>query len=187
MAHRAAQAGESSSPAEGVRVRVWDPVVRLFHWTVVAGCVLNLFILEDGDLAHEVVGYTIAAALVIRVVWGFIGSPYARFSQFVPTPARLAGYVGALARGNEPRLLGHNPAGAVMMIALMALLAGVCLTGWMSTLDAFWGEEWLEELHEGIANAILVLALVHAAAALFESWRHRENLVWAMVTGRKRP
>jgi cytochrome b len=92
----------------------------------------------------------------------------------------------ALAHGLEPRTLGHNPAGAVMMLALMAALLGVSVTGWMTTLDAFWGEDWLAKLHEIFANSILALALIHAAAALFESWRHRENLVWSLVTGRKR-
>ena len=73
-----------------------------------------------------------------------------------------------------------------MMIALMGLLAGVSLTGWMMTLDAFFGDDTLQEVHEMFANAILLMAGLHAAAALFESWRHRENLVWSMVTGRKR-
>ncbi len=180
-------AGTQQRPAAATAtVPVWDPLVRLFHWTVVAGCVLNLFVVEDGGLAHKVIGYAVAAALAIRLVWGFVGTPHARFSDFVPTPSRLAAYLAALARGREPRMLGHNPAGAVMMLALMALLAGVSVTGWMMGLDAFWGADWLEELHETLANGILVLALFHAAAALFESWRHRENLVWSMVTGRKK-
>lgn len=167
-------------------VPVWDPFVRLFHWTVVAGCVLNLFVLEDGRSAHEIVGYVVAGLLALRVVWGFVGTRHARFSDFVPTPARLAAYVGALLRGREPRTLGHNPAGAVMMLALMALLAGVSVSGYLMTTDAWWGDETMEELHEGLSEAIVPLALVHALAALVESWRHRENLVWSMVTGRKR-
>ncbi|WP_158043530.1 cytochrome b/b6 domain-containing protein [Skermanella pratensis] len=165
---------------------VWDPVVRLFHWVVVAGCAANLFIVEDGEPAHEVIGYAVAAALAVRIVWGFVGTRHARFADFVPTPARLIRYVPLLLRGREPRQLGHNPAAAVMMITLMLLLASVSVTGWMTTLDAFWGVEWVEELHEGTADAILWLALIHAAAAIHESVRHRENLIWAMVTGRKR-
>ncbi|MBB3773372.1 cytochrome b [Angulomicrobium tetraedrale] len=187
MTRNAAEAGAVAAPAAGMDVRVWDPVVRLFHWTVVTGCVLNLFILPEGKLAHRYVGYAVAGALVVRLIWGFIGTRYARFSDFVPTPARLRSYLAALAKGREPRMLGHNPAAAVMMLTLMALLASVAVTGWMTTLDAFWGEEWLEDLHGTLANGILVLALLHAAAALVESWRHRENLVWSMVTGRKRP
>lgn len=166
--------------------KVWDPVVRLFHWTVVAGCILNLFILEDGKTLHTQVGYVVAAALAIRVVWGFVGTRHARFADFVPSPRRLAGYLKALVAGREPRTVGHNPAGAVMMLALMALLAAVSATGYMMETDAFWGVDWVEEVHEATAEAIIWLALVHAAAALFESWRHRENLVWSMVTGRKR-
>lgn len=175
-----------ASPSAGGAVKVWDLVVRVFHWTVVLGCLANLFLLEDGEDAHEIVGFVVAAAVAVRIVWGFVGTRYARFAEFVPTPARLGRYLAALARGREPRMLGHNPAGAVMMIALMALLVAVSVTGWMMGLDAFWGEEWLEELHGGLANAILVLAALHAAAAIVESWRHRENLVWSMVTGRKR-
>lgn len=176
----------ANAPVAGATVHVWDLLVRVFHWTVVTGCVLNLFILDDGELPHEVVGYAVAAALSIRVVWGFIGTRHARFADFIPTPKRLASYMSELVKGREPRTLGHNPAGALMMLALMVLLAGVCVTGWMMGLDAFWGEEWVEELHGLLANSILVLALLHAAAALFESWRHSENLVWSMVTGRKR-
>lgn len=167
-------------------VKVWDPVVRLFHWTVVVGCVLNLLILDDGETAHRIIGYAVAGALAMRVVWGFVGTRYARFSDFVPSRRRLGAYLVALAKGREPRMLGHNPAGAVMMLALMVLLASVSLSGWMMGLDAFWGEEWLEQTHEWLANAILILALVHAAAALIESARHRESLVLSMVTGRKR-
>ena len=167
-------------------VRVWDLVVRLFHWSVVAGCVLNLAVFTDGKGAHRWIGYAVAVALVIRIVWGFVGTRYARFAEFVPGPIGLAAYLKALAQGQAPRFLGHNPAGALMMLTLMALLAAVSLTGWMLTLDAWFGDDNLEELHEALANGILVFAGVHVAAALFESWRHGENLVRSMITGRKR-
>lgn len=167
-------------------VRVWDPVVRLFHWTVVIAVCLNLFVLKPGRLYHRYAGYVVIGAVLIRLVWGFIGTRHARFGDFFPTPSRLIPYLKALSRREEPRHLGHNPAAAVMMLALMGLLLATATTGWMMTLDAFWGEDWLEELHGGLANAIMVLALVHAAAAIVESLRHRENLVWSMVTGRKR-
>lgn len=176
-------AGPEIRPA---KVRVWDPVVRIFHWTVVFGCVLDLFVLEEGGAAHNVVGYVIAGALVIRLFWGFVGSKHARFSDFVPSPGRLKRYLRALAAGRGERYIGHNPAGAVMIIVLMALLAAISVTGWMLTLDAFWGNDVLEEMHGAISDAILACALIHAAAALFESFRHKENLVKAMITGYKR-
>ncbi|ODN68674.1 cytochrome b/b6 domain-containing protein [Methylobrevis pamukkalensis] len=179
----------ATAPAAGAptgSVKVWDPVVRLFHWTVVAGCLLNLFILEEGKSAHRITGYVILGALAIRLVWGFIGSRHARFADFFPTRRRLSGHVWELMAGQEVRRLGHPPLASVMLLTLMALLAVTGLTGWMTTLDAFWGETWLETLHEVFANAIMVLAFVHAGAAIVQSVRHRENLVWAMVTGRKR-
>lgn len=167
-------------------IKVWDPVVRLFHWTVVSACVLNLFVLEEGRYWHRMTGYTVAAALTIRLLWGFVGTKHARFSDFFPTPAKVIAHLRDIIKGRKSRSIGHNPLASVMMLLLMALLAITCLTGWMTTLDAFWGDKWLEELHGTVANSIMVLAFIHAAAALIESWRHRENLVWSMVTGRKR-
>ncbi|HXZ15489.1 MAG TPA: cytochrome b/b6 domain-containing protein [Roseiarcus sp.] len=172
--------------ASGVEIEVWDPLVRLFHWTVVAGCIVDLFVLEDGKAGHRLIGYVVAAALAVRVVWGFLGSKHARFADFAPTPRKLGQYLKALLRREEPRYIGHNPAGAVLMLTLMGLLAAVSITGWLLTLDAYFGNEALEELHEGIADLILVLAGAHAAAAIYEGRRQKENLVWAMVTGRKR-
>lgn len=168
------------------RVKVWDPVVRLFHWTVALGCIANLTVLREIKPVHRYVGYVVLAAVAVRLVWGFIGSRHARFGDFIAGPRRTLGYLRALIRGREPRYVGHNPAGALMMIALIGLL-GVCgVTGWMMGLDAFWGERWLETLHETAANVILIMAGLHVLAALVESWRHRENLVLAMVTGFKR-
>jgi cytochrome b len=167
-------------------IQVWDLVVRVFHWTVAAGCAVDLFVFEDGKTAHRLIGYLVASALIVRFVWGFLDSRHARFADFVPTPTRLGQYLKALLRGQEPRYIGHNPAGAVVMLTLMGLLAAVSITGWMLTLDAYFGNKALEELHEGTANLILVLAGLHAAAAIYEGRRHKENLVWAMVTGRKR-
>lgn len=167
-------------------VRVWDPIVRLFHWTIVLGYGINMWVTEDGSDAHELVGYVVLAAIAIRIVWGFVGSRHARFSDFVPGPSRLIGYLRQLAARRAPRYIGHNPAGAVMMLALVALMLSVGVTGWMMTLDAYWGEEWLEELHGILADAIWPLAGLHVLAALVGSFSHRENLVMSMITGRKR-
>jgi cytochrome b len=172
--------------SSGGKILVWDPLVRVFHWTVVIGCALDLFVLEDGKATHRFVGYVVAAALVVRFVWGFLGPKHARFADFFPTREKVTRYVKALSRGEEPRYIGHNPAGAIVMLTLMILLAAVSITGWMLTLDVYFGDKVLEELHEAIANLIFVLAGFHAAAAIYEGWRHKENLIWAMITGRKR-
>jgi len=178
--------GVQPSDATLQTVEVWDPVVRLFHWTVVTACTLNLFILEEGKYWHRVTGYAVAAAIAVRVIWGFVGTKHARFGDFLPTPQKVMDQILDILDGNEKHYLGHNPLASIMMLLLMALLAATALTGWMTTLDAFWGEKWLEKLHGIIANGIMVLAFVHAGAAIVESWRHKENLVWSMVTGRKR-
>lgn len=167
-------------------IRVWDPVVRLFHWTLVGGFIANMGLVEDGSQTHEIIGYTILAAIMVRLVWGFVGSRHARFSDFVPGPRRLLDYVRQMLRGREPRHVGHNPAAAMMMLALIGLMVLVGVSGWMMTLDRFWGEEWLEEVHEVLANSILVLMVIHVLAALFSSFKHHENLILAMITGRKR-
>lgn len=167
-------------------VKVWDPVVRLFHWTIVTGVVLNLWVFEHGKYAHRVTGYVVVAALAVRLVWGIFGTSHARFSDFFPTPGRVIAHVSALLRGEDTRRLGHSPLGALMMLALMVHLAGLGLTGWMMGLDAFWGVEWVEDLHGLLSNSIMALAILHIAAAMIESVRHKENLPWAMVTGRKR-
>lgn len=190
MAHPASgdprPVSDTLAPRAPTRVKVWDPVVRLFHWTVALGCIANLTVLRELKSAHRYVGYVILAAVAIRLVWGVVGSRHARFADFAPSPRRLLDYLSALVRGREPRYVGHNPAGAVMMLALIGLVGACGVTGWMMGLDAFWGVGWVEALHEGAANAILVLAVVHVLAALVESWRHRENLILSMMTGLKR-
>ena len=183
MARAMPQAAADHSAA----VAVWDPVVRLFHWTIVTGVVLNLWVLEHGKYWHRVTGYVVAGALAVRLIWGIVGTRHARFSDFFPTPRRVFGHIRALLRGEDRRQLGHSPLGAVMMLVLMVLLASLALTGWMMGLDAFWGEKWLENVHELLANSVMALAILHVAAAVVESVRHKENLPWALVTGKKRP
>lgn len=176
----------STAPADAATVRVWDPFVRIFHWSVVGACALNVTLLDDGKIAHRWIGYGVLALVALRLAWGVIGSRHARFADFVPGPKGLADYLGALARGREPRFVGHNPAAAVMILALLALLTAIGATGWMLTLDAFWGVEWVEDLHGALSTVLIALAAVHGMAAVFESVRHRENLILSMITGRKR-
>jgi cytochrome b len=167
-------------------VKVWDPLVRLFHWSLVAGIAGAWLTADEWDRAHELIGYAIAALVAIRLVWGFIGTPYARFAQFVKGPRETLAYLGRILRGGAERHLGHNPAGAAMIVALLTTIAGTVLTGWMMTLDAFWGADWLEDLHEALATFILVLVGFHVAGVIHASVAHRENLIRAMITGRKR-
>lgn len=169
---------ESSRP-------VWDLFVRIFHWTLVVCVLSNLFVLDDGETIHQWTGYLASALVVARVVWGFVGSRYARFSAFFPTPARLARHVRGLLAGHTEFEWGHNPLGALMMMALMGLVLALGVTGWMQGLDAYWGEEWLQDLHENIGDTLMVLVGLHAAAALIMGRIERTRLLKAMVTGTK--
>lgn len=175
-----------SAPNPPPEVKVWDPVVRLFHWTLAFGCIANLTVLREAETAHEIVGYVILVAIAVRLLWGFVGTRHARFSDFIAGPRTLVRYLATLLQGKAPRYIGHNPAGGLMMLLLIALATICGATGVMMGQDAFWGEEWVEEVHETAANLILVMAAFHVLAALVESWHHRENLIRAMITGRKR-
>ena len=167
-------------------IKVWDPFVRLFHWTLVGAIAIAWLSADEWDALHEWTGYLIAGLLATRLVWGLIGSRYARFSHFVRPPAAVGVYLQDVLKGRERRYLGHNPAGAAMILALIAVIAATAVTGWMGTLDRFWGLEWVEELHETLATLLLVLVPLHVAGVVLASRRHRENLVRAMIVGRKR-
>lgn len=175
----------SSAAASTSSVKVWDPFVRIFHWSLVTCIVLNQFVLEAGETAHEWTGYTASALVLLRLVWGFVGGRHARFADFFPTPQRLGRHLQALRRGEQPHYDGHNPLGALMMLALMVLVLSLGLTGWLQTTDAYWGEEWLMELHEWLANGLLLAAGLHAAAAIVMGRLERTRLIRAMITGHK--
>lgn len=166
-------------------VKVWDPLVRVFHWSL-AALFLGNFLTEEGDALHRWVGYATIALIGIRLVWGFIGTRHARFVDWVPRPGQVRTYLRERLAGRSRRRLGHNPAAAVMILALLAGVSLVGLSGWLQTTDAFFGAEWLEEVHEALAYGVLALVGLHVLAAIGESVHYRENLVRAMVTGRKR-
>ena len=168
------------------RVRVWDPIVRVFHWTVAAGVIANLTFLRHEESPHIYVGYAVIAALIVRLGWGMVARNHARFASFVPGPGHLIGYFAAMLGNHEPRYVGHNPAGAAMIVLLLVLLTTVGTTGWMMGLDAFWGIGWVETLHEVTANILIGAVALHVIGAIVESIRHRENLPLAMITGYKR-
>ncbi|QHE74820.1 cytochrome b/b6 domain-containing protein [Hydrogenophaga sp. PBL-H3] len=165
--------------------RVWDPLVRVFHWSLVACVLLNLFVVDDGEALHQWLGYAAAALVGVRVVWGFIGPRHARFADFFPTPRRVANHVRALLREEPEHHWGHNPLGALMVLGLLSMVLALGLTGWMQGLDAFWGEEWLQDLHEGLGEWLMPMVGLHAAAAIVMGRIERTRLVKAMVTGVK--
>ncbi len=173
-------------PAAQPPVRVWDPLVRIGHWSLVASVAAAWFTREGGGIWHEWIGYAALAIVAVRVVWGLAGPHYARFTQFVRSPPATLRYASQVVKGSEPRHLGHNPLGGWSIVLLLAAVTLVSLSGWLYTTDKYWGVEWVGELHEALTHVLLVLVALHVGGVALASYRHRENLVAAMLHGRKR-
>lgn len=173
-----------SRVASGGKVLVWDLPVRVFHWLLAASFAGAWLTAEHERwrLLHITFGCTVLALAVLRLVWGIVGSPHARFAAFVRGPRAAASYLGGLARGRPQHYLGHNPAGGLAIVALLALAITAAATG-LATYTL--GDAW-KEVHETLANVMLALVGVHVAAVIASCWLHSENLVAAMFTGRKR-
>jgi cytochrome b len=168
-------------------LKVWDILVRCLHWSLVASVVLAWLTRHSQGEWHETLGYLALAIVVVRACWGFIGTRYARFGHFVRTPEYTLRYARSLLDGSAPRYIGHNPLAGWMAIVLLAMVFLTCATGWLYTTDMFWGVEWVEELHEGFTNVLIGLVALHVLGAIGTSLHTRENLVRAMIHGRKRP
>ena len=186
-------------------IKVWDPLIRTGHWLLATAVIIAWFVDEPLWL-HTWLGYIAIALILVRIVWGFVGPDYARFASFVHGPRVTFSYFADLIRFSSKRYLGHSPAGAVMIISLLVMVAATAVTG-MASLAATRGEGpfagvitkverpnaegdqdlLIEEVHETAANITMVLVLLHIAGVALASFAHRENLVAAMITGRKRP
>jgi cytochrome b len=166
-------------------VKVWDPGVRLFHWGTALLFFANLTIFEDDSPAHIYAGYVLFALVLIRLLWGLIGTKYARFSAFRPSLSEIRAHLKGLLSGQRELHVSHNPLGALMVYNLLVTLVLISITGIMMTTDAFWGVDWVEELHELLANYALFCVGLHIAGVLLETKRSEVNLIKAMVTGRK--
>lgn len=166
-------------------ILVWDWPVRIFHW-LLALSFAGAWVTAESErwrLLHVTLGYTMAGLLVFRVLWGVVGTRHARFSDFVRGPAAVTRYLRSLLTGRPEPHVGHNPAGALAIVALMALGAASTASGWALYNDL--GGKWLEETHEIAASVMLAVVGLHIAAVLLSSWLHGDNLVGAMLNGRK--
>lgn len=210
--------------ASNASVNVWDPLVRLFHWGLVVAFTIAYFTAEEESALHIYSGYTVMGLIIFRLVWGFVGSRHARFSDFVYGPATLMAYVRDLASGHPRRYLGHNPLGGLMIVAMLVVLAVLTYSGLVvyaieenagplagmvaaDTSESLTpisaaradededeehegagneaSEEFWEEIHEATTNIMLVLIALHLLGVAWGSLTHKENLVRAMITGRK--
>lgn len=211
-------------------VKVWDPLVRIGHWTLVIAFFIAYITEDDWLLQHVWAGYVVGGVVLIRVIWGFAGSKHARFSDFLYSPAHSLGYLKNLFARKPQHYIGHNPAGGLMVLALLLSLAGTTVTGLkLYAVEENKGplamsaqtvqpisliseakadddedeedevsevinsgmerdekaEEFWEELHETFANLTLLLVFLHIGGVVASSFIDKENLVKAMVTGKK--
>lgn len=198
-------------------IPVWDILIRIFHWSLVLTFTVAYITEDDFESLHVYAGYAVLGLISFRVIWGFIGSKYARFSNFIYPISQVKNYLTSLITKSPKHYLGHNPAGGLMIIALLISLFGTTISGLKVYGVEGYGpladngiefsvisearahgenkhedekeeneeEEFWEEIHEFFANFTLLLVFVHIAGVLVSSLIHGENLVRAMVTGKK--
>jgi cytochrome b len=166
-------------------MRVWDRLVRSVHWSVAALVLVDLVNEAGANPWHRYFGYAAAALVVLRLAWGLGDTGHARLAEMTANAARALPYTRALIAGTGGVYAGHNPLGALMAYTLWTLILFVCVTGWATQLDYFWGEEWLQDLHTVAAYVLAGCAVLHICGAVATSALHRTNLIKAMITGRK--
>ncbi len=195
-------------------IKVWDPFVRIFHWTLVAGVIEQLITAGSFNNIHVKMGYVLILLVLARVVWGFIGTRHARFVDFIYPPGEIKGYLKGLMARSPKNYVGHNPAGGAMVCLLLVVLL-LTMTAGLKTLGAFGkgplahmpagvvapvyadGDEahedhdhrgdahFWKEIHEGLVNFLIFLVVIHICGVIVSSVLHKENLVLPMITGKK--
>ncbi len=180
--HAIGDAGET-----GIRtIPVWDPLVRVIHWTVAVAVIANGFLLDAESTLHHYLGYTVLALVGLRLVWGLIGTRHARFSAFPPNPLGALRHMGEVLGRRGKVHLSHNPLGALMVYNLWATLLVICASGYMMGTTRFFGLEWVEELHETAFDWLMVSVVLHIAGVAIESRLGGVPLLRAMLDGKKR-
>ena len=167
------------------RIKVWDPLVRLFHWSLVLAFAANALMIDDDSKLHQWVGYGIIGLVLLRILWGFAGSHYARFASFPPSLEGAREQLIDIATHRSRVHVGHTPLGAWMIYNLLLALLVLCLSGYLMTTDLFWGVEWPEEVHEVAVTWTEVSVVLHILAVIHESRRTGVNLPRAMIRGYK--
>lgn len=198
---------------ETVTERRWDPLVKITHWGIAAVVIINAMIVGEGSIAHIYAGYTLAALLALRLLWGVIGTKPARFTSFPPSPERALAHIRDIRAGRREQHRSHNPLGALMAYALWGVLgviiaSGIAMAGAPPAIDANMttsqivsekaheekygehgqdedSEEMLEEVHEIAVNLLYALILLHIGGVAFETARSGKRTLTAMLPGGK--
>ena len=169
------------------RVLIWDLPVRLFHWLLVGGILLAFAIAQFGSKRgtlfpyHAMIGIVLGAMLVLRLLWGVVGTRHARFGSFLFGPAAVGQYFKGVVTGNAVRHVGHNPGSSWVIFLIYAGVAAIVGSGLMMS----GGKEAFKEIHEAAVYTLLAVAAVHVAGVILHTVRQRENITLGMITGRK--
>jgi cytochrome b len=169
------------------RTLIWDLPTRLFHWLLSSGftaaAIISLALGEESPLFpyHAIIGLTIALMVVLRVIWGIVGTRYARFGSFIFGPGAVIEYMKGTLVGGGKRHIGHNPGSALAIFALLALVLALAVTGFMMGQ----GNEGVKEIHEILAWAAVGVVVVHVLGVALHTIRHRENITASMIHGKK--
>ncbi len=205
-------------------LKVWDVFIRVFHWSLVASVLMQLLTAESLKSVHVAIGYIIVILILARIVWGFVGTKHARFTDFIYPPKEIFAYLKGIFKGNPKHYTGHNPAGGAMVFALLLFVLLTTMAG-LKTLGAegkgplanlpgsivnyasadqdqdkslanqedgntrnefrkkqhFW-----KAIHEFLVGVLIFLIVIHICGVIVSSYLHKENLIWAMVTGIKK-
>ncbi len=163
---------------------LWSPITRIIHWAIAIPVLFNFFI-EGGDLSHKVLGYVSFFAIFIRIAWGLISKDKAHF-RFLPLkPSEIREYILILFSGRMKNFPGHNPLASVAYVIIWILVGLLGISGFMMGLDAFWGEDWLEQLHELLSSALMALVILHFIGIAFDGIKNKRKTWLGMITGRR--
>lgn len=167
------------------KIKVWDPVVRLFHWSLFVAFAVNAFYTKPGRDLHQWIGYAVAGLIALRLIWGLVGTRHARFADFWPSQRAVLGQLRDMATGRRHVHVGHSPLGSLMVYNLLLTMAALAGSGYAMTTVAFFGAEWVEEVHEALVVWAEISIVAHVLAVVVESRRLGINLPKSMVTGYK--
>lgn len=169
--------------------KAYDLPVRIFHWAFALLFVMSFSIakLIDDDSAlyayHMLSGILMVSIVILRIVWGLVGSKTSRFSSFKLRPSELIAYVKSVVSNKSKRYLGHNPASSYAAILMMIFTLGIGFSGLMMSLRI--NKHFFEEIHEILANGFLVVVLFHIAGVLFHQFKHNDEMIFSMFNGKK--
>jgi len=185
---------QSATPSS---VKAWDPLIRVFHWSLVISFVIAFIAEDEWMTVHIWAGYAVTSLIAFRLFWGLVGTRNARFASFVRSRRVVMRHLKDMLAFKPRHYLGHNPVAAVMVMLLLTSLVMVAFSGivliasegqgpLVDTLFSSWNGDWMKDIHEFLANFTLLLVFCHLGGVFISSFLEGENLARAMVTGRKK-